>query len=343
MSVSSREKKIFAIFSLIVAIFLFVAPYIIIPKAYAGREDWINTAPPNAVFLELWQIDTFEGGSASRARFLEKNAFLYQEQTIGTYVLVRSFDLNQTKLMLEQGARPDIISFGIGAGDLVLPISSEINADCGVRADLLAGGLKEGKQYAIPWTMGGYCLCANSDFGEISIENFKQASEMQENNIIGTGYTYNIPKLSLNEKELSFLDKSEFTQYQAYESFLRGNDFQVLLGTQRDFYRLNNKVNLGVINGINYKYLSGYTDLIQYMAITTLNENLKQHAEKFIKFITSQKIQSKLTSIGMFSVNGLKIYKDEYSDFENALSNKMKVLNVFTPLVHIMEIQQGKG
>ena len=75
---------------------------------------------------------------------------------------------------------------------------------------------------------------------------------MQEKNIIGTGFTYNIPKLSLNEKELSFLDKSEFTQYQAYESFLRGNDFQVLLGTQRDFYRLNNKVNLGVINGINY-------------------------------------------------------------------------------------------
>ena len=103
MSVSSREKKIFAIFALVVAIFLFIAPYIIIPKAYAGREDWINTAPPNAVFLELWQIDTFEGGSSSRARFLEKNAFLYQEQTINTYVLVRSFDVNQAKLMLEQG------------------------------------------------------------------------------------------------------------------------------------------------------------------------------------------------------------------------------------------------
>ena len=342
MSVSSREKKIFAIFALVVAIFLFIAPYIIIPKAYAGREDWINTAPPNAVFLELWQIDTFEGGSSSRARFLEKNAFLYQEQTINTYVLVRSFDVNQAKLMLEQGSRPDIISFGIGAGDFVLPISEEITTDCGVRADLLAGGMKEGKQYAIPWTMGGYCLCANSTFGDLNLENFNQASEQQERAVIGTGYTYNVPKLSLTNDERKFVtSESENSQYQAYENFLKGNEFQVLLGTQRDFYRLNNKVELGVIDGINYRYLSGYTDLIQYMSVTTANENLIAPATKFIKFITSSKIQAKLTSIGMFSVNGEKIYKNEYVDFENALNEKMQVLNVFTPLVHIKEIQQN--
>ncbi len=320
-----------------------VAPYVIIPRAYAGRTDWIKTAPPNAVFLELWQIDTFEGGSASRARFLEKNAFLYQEQTINTYVLVRSFDINQAKLMLEQGARPDIISFGVGAGDYVLPLSAEINANFGVRGDILAGGINEGKQYAIPWTFGGYCLCANEDFGELTEENFALAREKSDKQVIGTGFTYNIPIQTLNDNEQKFLSDTKLTQYQAYESFLRGNDFQVLLGTQRDFYRLNNKVQLGNLSSIKYRFMTNYTDLIQYMSITTKDKNLISHAEKFIKFITSNSIQSKLTSIGMFSVTGQKIYKNEYANFEEALNNKLQVLNVFTPGVQITQMQNKRG
>ena len=340
LPVSSKEKKIFAVFALIVTAFLFVAPYVIIPRAYAGREDWIKTAPPNAVFLELWQIDTFEGGSASRARFLEKNAFLYQEQTISTYVLVRSFDINQAKLMLEQGARPDIMSFGVGAGDFILPISAETNANFGVRGDILAGGINEGKQYAIPWAFGGYCLCANEDFGDLTEENFAQAKEKSDKQVIGTGYTFNIPMRSLTSTERGYLCDTKYTQYQAYESFLRGNEFQVLLGTQRDFYRLNNKVQLGNLSGIKYRFMTNYTDLIQYMSITTKDENLIPHAEKFIKFITSNPIQAKLTSIGMFSVNGQKIYKNEYADFEEALSGKLQVLNVFTPSVQIAEMQK---
>lgn len=336
---TKREKTFFAIFSLIVAVFLFVAPYIILPKIYAGRDEWAKTAPPNAVFLELWEIDTFEGGSASRARFIEKNAYLYQERTINTYVLVRSLDLNQAKLMLEQGSRPDIVSFGVGAGELIEPLSAEITENCQVRADLLAGGLKNGKQLAIPWCMGGYVLCADGDFGDLTVENFESKKESTELNIIGTGQGFNIPSLSLSDEEKKFLTNSNLTQYEAYESFLKNNEFSVLLGTQRDFYRLNNKVNLGVIAPIKYKYLSNYTDLIQYFAITAVEDNQIAHSQDFIKFMTSQKVQSKLVSIGMFTVNGSIIYNNEYADFERALSNKLKVLNVFTPNVQIKEMQ----
>ena len=342
LSLSKREKTFFAVFALVVAVFLFVTPYILLPKIYAGRDEWVKTAPPNAVFLELWEIDTFEGGSASRARFLEKNAYLYQERTIGTYVLVRTLDLNQAKLMLEQGSRPDIVSYGVGAGELLEAITTEITSDCGVRADLLAGGVKNGKQLAIPWCMGGYVLCADGDFGELNVDNFTKAQETSELSVIGTGQNYNIPVLSLNEDEKKYLKISNLTQYQAYESYLKGNDFSVLLGTQRDFYRLNNKVNMGVMAPLNYKYLNTYTDLIQYFSITSSNENQINHAQDFIKFVTSQLVQNKLNSIGMFTVNGSTIYSNEYADFERALNSKLKVLNVFTPNVKIEEIQ-NKG
>lgn len=336
---TKREKTFFAIFSLVVAVFLFVAPYIILPQIYAGRDEWIKTAPPNAVFLELWEIDTFEGGSASRARFIEKNAYLYQERTINTYVLVQSFDINQAKTMLEQGSRPDIISFGVGAGELIEPLITPVSNDFGVRADLLAGGLVNGKQLAVPWCMGGYCLCADGDFGALTIENFKEKAESSELCVIGTGQGYNVPKLGLNEEEKRYLSIDDLTQYEAYESYLKGNDFSVLLGTQRDFYRLNNKVNLGVIAPLNYRYIDTYTDLIQYFAITADNENQVSAAEEFIKFMTSQKVQNKLGSIGMFTVNGMSIYNDIYADFERALSGKLKVLNVFTPNIQISALQ----
>ena len=340
MNKKTKERLFFSIFAFVVASFLFVAPYVILPKIYAGRGQWLQTAPPNATFLELWEIDTFEGGNASRARFLEKTAYMYQEKTLSTFVIVRSVDLEQAKMMLENGTRPDLISFGIGAGDMILSLLSEINTDLNVRTDLQAGGIKEGKIMAVPWCFGGYVLCAKGEV-DLSAKNLKQLAEESELKVLGTGQNYNLPQKVLNSEEYALLDNVERTQYQAYESFLRENEFQVLLGTQRDFYRLNNKVSLGVIDQMTYEYKSNYTDLIQYLAISTnVTENIIP-ATKFIKFVTQPHIQKKLTSIGMFSVDGQSIYSNEYAEFEKALQNKLQVMNVFTSNVYLKE-QQNK-
>ena len=68
----------FAIFTIVVVIFLIVAPYFILPNISNGRNQWLNNTQNTTTFLELWEIDTFEGGTASRANFLEnrKNANL---------------------------------------------------------------------------------------------------------------------------------------------------------------------------------------------------------------------------------------------------------------------------
>ena len=337
---SKREQVAFYIFMVIVVCFLLVAPYVILPKIYSNRNEWQENAPINAKFLELWEIDTFEGGSSSRAKFLEKVSYQFQDITLSNYVLVRSVNLEQAKEMLQNGTRPDIISYGIGTGEMIEGICSSCDVNLNVRADLLVGGIKNSKIYGVPWCFGGYCLCSYDEQDFLN-DNLELLKEQTDKEIIGTGYEYNVPKLSLNKSDESLLDKTTRTQYQAYDSFIRQNEFKILLGTQRDFYRLNNKVKLGVIDNIKFKFLNLYTDLIQYFSITTLNNDLESIALDYIEFVLSANIQKTLTNIGMFSVNRSDIYDNEYSDFEKALENKLQVMNVFTPNIRLLEYQNG--
>lgn len=339
MTKKSKEQLYFGIFAFCVATFLFVAPYFLLPQINASRSQWLQNAPKDACFLELWEIDTFEGGSASRARFLEKVAFEYQKKTATVYVIVRSLELEQAKNLLENGTTPDLISFGLGAGDMVSAFAQSIDVPDRVRSDLLAGGRLEGENLAVPWCMGGYVLCSQKDLGEFCASDLAALQEQTELDIIGTGYAYNLPSRALSEEQTAFLGKSTRSQYQAYEAFLRGNEFEVLLGTQRDFFRINNKVNLGAISEIYYSYLSKYTDLLQYMAITTKKPELVSVANEFIKYVTDSKVQQKLTSIGMFSVTQDYIYDDEYKEFEKALHEKLQVMNVFVSNVWLKEEQ----
>lgn len=332
----SKEQLYFCIFAFFVVAFLFIAPYFLIPQINSARSDWINNAPKNACFLELWQIDTFEGGSASRARFLEKMAFSYQEKTSSVYVLVRSVELEQAKMLLQNGASPDMISFGMGAGDFIEGMAKPMDLPQNVRVDIASGGRKEGVHLAVPWCMGGYVLCNRQDIDFSDLDSFSESTELD---VFGTGFAYNLPFRALNEGQSQFLSKTKYSQYEAYEAFLKGNEFEVLLGTQRDFFRLNNKVKLGVEPSIKYTYLSGYTDLVQYVAITTKNDAFVSVANDFVNYLTSDSVQKKLTSIGMFGVTEDTIYDDEYKDFELALKNKLQVMNVFVSNVWIKEEQ----
>ncbi len=310
-----------------------LTPYIILSQLANSRSGIQNSTSSNSVILELWEIDTFEGGSASRAHFLENTASRYQDKNSGVFILVKTLGLEQAELMLSQGASPDIISYGIGAGELILPLCREMN-NADIRQDLLGAGISENKQYAVPWCFGSYVLCTKDDYQDFSIENLESANAQ----IIGMGQDNNIPKLSLDANLQNKIIKNDITPYKAYESFLDG-DFDILLGTQRDFYRLNNRVNNGKLSGVQYIYLNQYTDLVQYLSITTKNDNLVAPAQNFIDFVVNQDTQKRLKDIGMFSVLNTSIYTNEYRDFENALSSNLDILNVFTSNARIKELQ----
>lgn len=340
MSKKNIERFAFGIFALIVVAFLMIAPYFLLPQINSARNDWLKNAPSDAVFLELWEIDTFEGGSASRARFLEKQAFAYQTKTKSTYVIVRTVALEQAQNLLSQGSRPDMVSFGIGAGDLLRSFCQPIEVGENVRADLLAGGRQGGQIFAVPWCMGGYMLCSQSQIGNFDAEALNKLSEKTDKQIIGTGQAYNLPKYALNKDIRTFVTKYDYTQYQAYEAFIRNNEFEILLGTQRDLFRLNNKIKLGNLGNIYYHFLGDYTDLIQYLCITATDPKVVGVANDFVDYVTSDVVQKKLTTIGMFCVNNDKIYSDKtYQQFELALSNKLQVMNVFVSNIWLKEEQ----
>ena len=145
----------------------------------------------------------------------------------------------------------------------------------------------------LTYILGGYILASkteinkelnNTNFGGLNLNNF--ATALAVNN-----YTIN----NLEEKSYS-LDS-----FDAYDSFLN-NKSNSLCGTQRDAFRLNNKIENGKIQNLNFEYLTSFSDLIQYLSIAKCNYNEIQICTKFIEYITSKDTQETLKNINMFNV-----------------------------------------
>ncbi|MFR1984192.1 MAG: hypothetical protein ACLS4Z_11150 [Christensenellaceae bacterium] len=88
----------------------------------------------------------------------------------------------------------------------------------------------------------------------------------------------------------------------AYVRFLNGK-YKYLLGTQRDVCRFASR-------GVNVycKPISDYSDLYQYIAVTSRDAEIKKICDDYVESLLGEKNQKKLTEIGMLSP-----YYDIYS------------------------------
>ena len=315
MPKSNKINIFFCIFLVVCIIFVSVAPIYILPKVYKNYSfDMLNRE--DGVFLELWEVDTFEGGTNSRSMFLENVAIAFEKKNSGVFVVVRNLTLDQLKLMLSQEKLPDMLSFGIGAGELVRAFCNTIEwSGNEIRNTMLESGAYKNQQLAIPWCMGGYVLCSTNTDVNQEIDATKTFGVGVENNVPPNNDFQNVVKLA--------------TQYDAYKEYLAGN-FDILIGTQRDFYRVSNKVSLGVMGQNFYHFVDNYTDLVQYLSVTTKDEKIQSYATSFAKFLVGAQMQSKLKNIGMFSVGDESIFKgSDYEQFETAIMHINKFQNVF--------------
>ena len=181
----------------------------------------------------------------------------------------------------------------------------EIDIKSNFRSDLLQYGTINNKLCAVPYMIGGYC--------KITYDNYDNLYVRKSNNEI------------VNQDNKIVVDD---TQYQLYQNFI-SQKYDGILGTQRDFYRINNRINLGKMDNCNFEYISGYNDLIQYMAITSNVASEIQIAENFIEFILSEDGQIAIKDYGMFSVN-ISIYSSgEYKNFENEILKEINSVNAF--------------
>ena len=200
---------------------------------FAFKPQKSNAENNDKSVLQLWQIDSFEGGKGSRADYLQKKANAFSKE-YGAYVTVTALSAEAAVLNLENGNIPDLISYGAGI--------------CGLESYI--GSFTT-------WCHGGYCLLAvdgNADFTDVNAEN----------TVINSG------KNNYTSAAAMFygLQNAEYEKPSgAYVKLING-DYKYLLGTQRDIFRLKTR---GV--GFTVKPVTEFNDLYQNISVVDKSAN----------------------------------------------------------------------
>lgn len=308
--------------SILIIAFLMLGPFTFMPSLLNSQAN-INRVDSYRYqgILELWHIETFEGGSASRSGFLERQAIAFEKENKGTYIVVKTMTPEQLKLNLQNNSKPNMLSFGIGVEDIFVDDLCKLDFEMTVRSDILQGGKFNNELLAMPYILGGYAFIT---------QNNVQDTTVGKTGTGAVGSTNPFKACASENIKVSFADNLDYDTYNTYDKYLKGN-YDNLLGTQRDVYRISNRVNKGVLSNVNYKFLSGYTDLVQYISIFKTTELEQEICKDFVKKLVSDEVQNKLANINLFSVlQNKKLYTDDiFGEMENCLNKTLKTENVF--------------
>lgn len=322
--------------SILLLVLMFFIPLIAIPVVKNMPNPLGYAENSNeSVILELWNIDTFEGGSLSKNDFLQKKAMQFKQQNNQVYIITKNLNYDKAKSLLENNQKPDMVSFGLGAGDLFLPFLNPINS-LEAKPCLLEYGKYDNKQLCVPWCMGAYVLCS---FNGTDISNLNSWITFEKKNLLGFGGVNNVALLALKENKADFkLNRkllyesscdNNYSQYQAYKDFI-SNKFDVLLGTQRDCVRALNRMEKGIFQCC-FNFLDGFSDLVQWFGVLKADGATRAICENFLSFLLSVENQHDLSKMSMFSVVDELIYTtdSDFAAFEQKQKQISKSLNAF--------------
>lgn len=308
---------------LLVVVFCAAALLWAIPLVLKNKP---KTNPPAAYqgVLELWNVESFEGGSGSRSQWLTNKAAKFEAQNKGLFAHVTNLTVEQMEEKLASGDTFDIICFSRGAGCIIQDKLAVLDVDTGAVAEnYRLSALLDGKQLCAPLYAGAYCLFARSS--QLDEQNLlSQALTAKYTRKVGKntfdlaplicGFTeFNSPlsALAMSGGKGNAGVSTDVTQYQAYEQFVANKTAITLLGTQRDIYRLSKKEADGKIDALSFAALGGYTDLVQYLGVSNSCGDKKDVAEQFVSYLLSPQVQATLTDVSMFSVLTDDIYTTE--------------------------------
>lgn len=336
---SKRNFKIFALFAVVLisaTVLLLVLPCLppkpptTSPKHYQG-------------VVEMWNVESFEGGSGSRQSWITARAAQFEKKHEGTFVHVTTLSEEQLLAKLDEGENFDVICFSRGVGcmvqNLLQPYTGSV-AD--IKENLLVSGQVGSVVYALPLYAGAYCLFAresqlpaNADLLQTALTNVytrKVGKNVYELQPLICGFTANnspLTALALSGVRGKCSLSEEVSQYSAYENFVANKTAVTLLGTQRDLYRLQKREEAGKIEKLAFSPLVGYTDLVQYLAISQLCGEKYACCTEFLQFLTQEEAQQTLQNVNLFSVLQQTYYTDaRYLACENGLFGAY-VPNVF--------------
>lgn len=305
--------------------------------------------------IRLWNIDSFEGGSLPKVNFLEKMSRLFEKKNKGVYIMVQNMTEDEVVSAIKSGIHPDMVCFGTGMNKYFNGKFARLDDSIGVSLlpNFYGAGLQNGALVAVPIMCGAYCLISSTERIEragkdkkalLSTLAFALATDVQKRK--GAVHTYSITfgvgehvsaldafsrKFTSSSvvtlAESGIVDKNYNLQspYSAYEAFVLGKA-NMLLGTQRDVFRMQNRESAGKEIGALYEPIKEFTDLVQYVGVLA-NEKVKRAlCADFISFVLQPACQKMLASIGMFSVTDQKIYDSSpFEEIEKVIDDKIIV------------------
>ncbi len=246
-----------------------------------------------ATVLVMWHVDTFEGGTGSRQDFLMKSAIAFEKKTPNVYISVVNHTVDSIMDGFTAGTFPDMISFGIGVADVLeyaKPLKTHINNV------FFNTATWQNTVYCYPYAYGKYVKIS-----QISPKN---------NSVVVSKGKNNLPLFTL-KKQGGELPVNILPSLESYAEFVAGKH-GYMIGTQRDIYRLNSR-------GYEFEFepYGDYTDLIQYIAVLSADEQRAIKAKNFAEYLISDEVQLRLNEIGLFSPTGVNI------DYGNTKMNNL--------------------
>ncbi len=263
------------------------------------------------IILTVWQIDTFEGGTGSRTKFLLSVAKDLENSNKNLKILVSTHTVDSAEESFSNNVFPDVISYGNG---LELKNISKIESSFKFKA----GNIGE-KPFAIPWCRGNYVL----------IKNLKKSKN--QNKIIVSQSPFTLPTLALFKEGINAESLCIYKPLDAYVNFVSGNA-EYMIGTQRDLDRLSKRD-----MEVEIKPLTLFNDLYQYVSICSSSNDKIEYANTFINLLLSDKWQNKLKELKMFSAFKKIGYEGNLSELEK--QNNFSTISPFVNRQDILEIQ----
>ncbi|MBR2860710.1 MAG: hypothetical protein IKB86_02590 [Clostridia bacterium] len=279
--------------------------------------------------ITLWQIDSFEGGTGSRANWLKSVVAGFERRNNGVFINVETISSTLAQQLISSGQkRPDLISFGadcdFNSADFeALKIETE-NIHPSVKKITL--------ENAIPWCMGAYFMFGQGDENQWGTDGKIITAKKAKKSVFSVGLPIkqgynsakNLEHLSGNfSAELSLKTASP---QELFEGYNYSQNINRIVGTQRDFYRLEAAKSREKARAGDIKFL-GYSDLFQYIGILKCeNEKKTATMQDFIAFLLEPEQQNKLGTIGLFPVrvDALPQYNNENMNY---WWNEIKTIN----------------
>ncbi len=321
--------------------------------------------------IEIWNIDSYEGGTASKTSFLKKQASIFQKQNKGLYVLVRNLSEQECKNLLMQGEKPDLFSCSYGVASELKSYLDPFSVPFqNLLENFLGAGKVGGEQYAVPWCFANYFLIStkqhllnakvenidNVKLKDIALSaGYVKKGKKSDKTIYSLGLgakKYLLPNLafmSYTNNGLSSISETAIienitseTPYSVYSKFIAG-DISVLFGTNRDVFRILNRVNLGKMSDAIIEPATSGTDLIQFLLMSKCGDETKrQYVNLLAKFVceAGEKI---FDETGLFSCGKSEYNKNKLGVMQDITLDKIKSYkpnNIFLTKSEIEILQQ---